>query len=78
MTLARARLQKARENQALAKLDLERAKAMLNQRTIKSPISGIVVERYISPGEFVASQPLLRVAQMDPLRVEVIVRPLDA
>lgn len=72
VTLARARLQKAMENRSLAKLDLKRAKAMLNQRTIKSPLSGIVVERYVSPGEFVASQPLLRVAQMDPLRVEVI------
>lgn len=72
VTLARARLQKAKEDRVLAKLDLERAKAMLNQRTIRSPISGIVVERYVSPGEFVASQPLLRVAQMDPLRVEVI------
>ncbi|MCP4340449.1 MAG: efflux RND transporter periplasmic adaptor subunit [Desulfobulbaceae bacterium] len=72
VTFARAQLQKARENRELARLDLTRAKAMLNQRTIKSPISGIVVERFVSPGEFVGNQPLLRVAQMDPLRVEVI------
>lgn len=72
VTFARAQLQKATENRELARLDLVRAKAMLNQRTIKSPISGIVVERFVSPGEFVGSQPLLRVAQMDPLRVEVI------
>jgi len=72
VTLARARLQKAKENRALARLDLQRAKAMLNQRTIKSPISGIVVERFVAPGEFIVNQPLLRVAQMDPLRVEVI------
>ena len=72
VTLARALLQKAMENRDLARLDLERAKAMLNQRTIKSPISGIVTERFVAPGEFVDNQPLLRVAQMDPLRVEVI------
>ena len=72
VTLARARLQKAKENRALARLDLQRARAMLNQRTIKSPISGIVVERFVAPGEFVVNQPLLRVAQMDPLRIEVI------
>lgn len=72
VTMARAQLQKARENRALAKLDLGRARAQLNQRTIKSPISGIVVERFVAPGEFVDNQPLLRVAQMDPLRVEVI------
>jgi len=29
--------------------------------------------RYVSPGEYVSNQPLLRIAQMDPLRVEVIV-----
>jgi multidrug efflux pump subunit AcrA (membrane-fusion protein) len=72
VTLSRARLLKANENRTLAKLDLERALAMLNRRTIKSPISGIVVERFVSPGEFVDNQPLLRLAQMDPLRVEVV------
>lgn len=72
VTLAQARLQKAHENRELAKLDLQRAKAILNQRTIKSPISGIVVNRFVSPGEFVDSEPLLRIAQMNPLRVEVI------
>lgn len=70
--LGRARLQKAMENRELAQLDFNRAKAMLNRRTIKSPISGIVIERFIAPGEFVDDQPLLRVAQMHPLRVEVI------
>lgn len=72
VSLAHARLQKAKENRALAKLDLERAKAMLNRRTIKSPIAGVVVERFVSPGEFVDNKPLLKLAQMDPLRVEVI------
>lgn len=70
--LAQARLQKAMESREIARLDLSRAKAMLNQRTIRSPISGVVVERFVSPGEFVDNQPLLRLAQMDPLRVEVI------
>jgi RND family efflux transporter MFP subunit len=72
VSLARARLQKAKENRSLAILDLERVEAMLNRRTIKSPISGVVVERFVSPGEFVDNKPLLKLAQMDPLRVEVI------
>ena len=72
VTMARARLLKAKENRNLARLDLERAQAMLAQRTIKSPISGVVVERFVSPGEFVDNQPLLKIAQLDPLRVEVI------
>lgn len=72
VSMARARLQKAEENRMLARLDLERARAMLARRTIKSPISGVVVERFVSPGEFVDSQPLLKLARIDPLRVEVI------
>jgi RND family efflux transporter MFP subunit len=67
------RLKKAREKRALAKLELQKARAILNRCSIKSPISGVVVERYVSPGEYVNNQPLLRVVQIDPLRVEVIV-----
>lgn len=72
VTLARARLQKAEENRRLAQLDLNRVRAILNQRTIKSPLSGVVVERFVSPGEFVDNKPLVQLAQIDPLRVEVI------
>ncbi len=67
------RLKQAREKRTLAKYELKKAQAILNRCSIKSPISGVVVERYVSPGEYVNSQPLLRVAQIDPLRVEVIV-----
>jgi RND family efflux transporter MFP subunit len=67
------RLKKAREKRALAKFEMKKAQAILNRCSIKSPISGVVVERYVSPGEYVNNQPLLRVAQIDPLRVEVIV-----
>jgi len=67
------RLKQAREKSTLAKLELARAQTIVDRCTIKSPISGVVVERYVSPGEYVDGQPLLRVAQIDPLRVEVIV-----
>jgi RND family efflux transporter MFP subunit len=67
------RLQKAHEKQILAELEMQEACAQLARRSIKSPLGGVVVERYVSPGEYVNTQPLLRVAQIDPLRVEVIV-----
>ena len=73
VALTRYRLEKAREHRALAELELAKARAILSRRTIKSPISGVVVERNVSPGEYANTQPLLRVAQIDPLRVEVIV-----
>jgi membrane fusion protein (multidrug efflux system) len=56
-----------------AQLELRQAEAVLNQRTIKSPIDGVVVERFLSAGEFVQSDPILKIAQLNPLNVEVIV-----
>ena len=67
------KLIKAQEDNRLAKLELAKASAMLALHFVKSPISGVVVDRYVSPGEYVNSQPLLQVAQINPLRVEVIV-----
>ena len=69
----RHRLKQAQEQSALANFELKKAQAIVNRCWVKSPISGVVVERFVSPGEYVDGQPLLRVAQIDPLRVEVIV-----
>ena len=66
----------AKDNQRLAALEARRAEAMLALRSVASPVDGVVVERYKSPGEYVDEEPILRVAQLDPLRIEVIV-PLE-
>ena len=71
-SLAALELREVHEQRTLAKLELERAQAFLNQRFVKSPISGVIVERFKSPGEFVEDEPILRLAQLDPLSVEVI------
>ena len=55
----------------LAELELRRATAELRRRTIRSPVDGVVVERFLSPGEFAKQDPILKLAQLDPLRVEV-------
>ncbi|MDJ0891217.1 MAG: efflux RND transporter periplasmic adaptor subunit [Gammaproteobacteria bacterium] len=70
--IARLKLVEAEENKLVARLELQRAVELLNQRTIPSPIDGVVVERMMAPGEFVDDKPLLELAQLDPLRVEVI------
>lgn len=71
--LAGIQLRQARDKQRLAQLDLKKAKEALALRFVRSPVNGVVVERYKSPGEFVYDQqPLLKVAQLDPLRVEII------
>lgn len=71
--IAKLKLQEAKEEKLIAQLELQRAVEMFNQRTIRSPISGVVVERLAFPGEFVDDKPILRLAQLDPLLVEVIV-----
>lgn len=70
--MARYRLQRAGENNILAKLEFEKAQAVLDRRSIKSPVSGVVVERYVSVGEYVNNQPLLQIAKIDQLQVEMI------
>ena len=71
--LAELELSKSRENQRLAKFELQRAMAKLTRRTITSPITGTVVERLRHPGEFADDKPILTMAQLHPLRVEVFV-----
>ncbi len=61
----------ATEKQRVAHLELQRANAALALRTIRSPITGVVKERFLHPGELVKQDPILKLAQLDPLRVEV-------
>jgi RND family efflux transporter MFP subunit len=71
-TLAALELERAREDHRLASLQLEQAEAALERRTIRSPVSGFVVERLLVPGEVVDRETVIRIAQVDPLRVEAI------
>lgn len=69
--LAVQQLQEAKDRQEQAKLELARAKAVLDRRIITSPVDGLVINRYKQPGEHIADEPILQVAQLDPLKVEV-------
>lgn len=70
--LARLELDAERENHMLAQIELKRAQARLAQRELRSPISGVIVQRYLFAGEFAQAQPIVRVAQLDPLNVEAV------
>ena len=59
-------------NKKLAELEYERAAEVVKRMVIISPIDGVVVERYLSSGEYVEEQPILKLAQIHPLNVEVI------
>jgi RND family efflux transporter MFP subunit len=71
--LADRKLAQMREQRRISVRERELASTQLAQRTIRSPFDGVIVERYVSPGERVETKPLLRVAQIDPLKVLVVV-----
>jgi RND family efflux transporter MFP subunit len=72
VALAEIELEKANENKKIAQLNLGLALAELERRTIRSPIDGIVVDRYSMVGESVVERTIMKLAQIDPLRVELI------
>jgi RND family efflux transporter MFP subunit len=76
LRLAESELKDAEENQQQAQLEMRRAAELLEQRLLRSPFDGYVVDRLLNPGDLAESgtgrRPLLRLAQLDPLRVEVV------
>ena len=70
--VAAMRYAQAQEQRVVARQEMAVAKAQLGLRTISSPIAGVVVDRYMSAGERVEQKPILKVVQIDPLRVEVV------
>lgn len=71
--VAKKEAQQAEHDKHLAQLELRYAQEMLDLRIIRSPINGVVVDRYVSPGERVDAEPVLTLAQLDPLHVEMVV-----
>jgi RND family efflux transporter MFP subunit len=73
MRVAAQQVREAEHNLKIAELELKRSEEALKQRTIISPIDGVVVDRLLVPGEYRDEQsPLMTLAQIHPLRVEVL------
>jgi RND family efflux transporter MFP subunit len=70
--LAELELGEFLENRIIAELELKRALEALEIRTIRSPFSGVVVDISVVPGESIENRPLMKIASIDPLNVEVI------
>ncbi len=63
----------------LARLQYEQAAELFNQRTVKAPISGLIVEKNREIGETVtAAQPMFRLVDITRLFVQFYVRAEDA
>jgi RND family efflux transporter MFP subunit len=72
--VAEQQLKEAQLTLEIARLEVGHAEEALKQRTLVSPIDGVVTERLLVPGEYRNEQsPILTLAQIDPLRVEVFV-----
>lgn len=69
--IAQQQLQQALDRKRQAELEYKRSLADLQRRTLVSPIDGVVVERLKEPGEHIDFEPVLKLAKLDPLRVEV-------
>jgi RND family efflux transporter MFP subunit len=73
--LATEQLLAARENHTLAEFEVKRAEEILAQRSILSPVNGIVAQVMLGPGELTAStqkDPIMSILEIDPLNVEVV------
>ena len=65
----------ARESRQLAELEVKRAEELLAQRSIYSPVTGVVVAVLLRPGELTSSNqkdPIVKVMEVDPLNVELV------
>ncbi len=72
LKLAIAALEEAKSNYDLAQLEQKRAEEILERRVIRSLIDGVVITIHVDAGESVEDRPIMTIAEVDPLNVEVI------
>jgi RND family efflux transporter MFP subunit len=70
--LADLQLAEALENKQLAEMEFKPAQEVVRRKVILSPVDGVVEERLLNVGEYVENQSILKLAEIDPLNVEVI------
>lgn len=71
VAVARSDLATETRRLALARIELDRARAVLSLRTIASPIDGFVVSVNTQPGEFLRQDStLMTIVETDPLYIE--------
>lgn len=70
--VANERLSQSRDALRTAARELSASSAQTEQRVLRSPFDGVVVERYANPGERFEDKPLVKIAAVSQLRVEVV------
>jgi len=69
---AKLNYEQALLNRKLAVKDYEKAAAILNKKTIRSKIKGIVTDIYLHIGESPKGNQILKIIDIDPLKIKVI------
>jgi RND family efflux transporter MFP subunit len=72
LKVAHERVGQARDALRTLAQEVSMSDAQHSQRTLRSPFDGVVIERYANPGERFEDKPLLKVAMIQNLRVEVV------
>ena len=74
--IAESELKEATENQEFAQREYRHSMDLLNRRVLRSPFSGVVVDRMLNPGDLAEAgtgrKPILKLAEVERLRVEVV------
>lgn len=71
MALTELTLEEAALGRKLASIQLEQARTLLDRRTIRAPVDGLILTVEAHPGEYAHEQfALLTLARIDPLHVE--------
>ena len=71
--VSRQKLSQVRAQRKILAHERGAAEAQVAMRIVRSPFAGVVVERHVNPGERVEDKPVMRIAVIDPLRVELMV-----
>ena len=71
LEIATAKVESVQDDLRIKKLEMKRIQAQLEQRKLRTPISGVVTEIFKDEGEFVspADPVVMRVVQLNPLRI---------
>lgn len=72
LELAEQQLLQSTEQLTIFKREALLAKARLNQREILAPFNGVIIDRMSEPGERIEHHPVLRLASIDELKVELV------
>jgi RND family efflux transporter MFP subunit len=76
MRSAQAELALAQDNRRVAALEADEQSALLARRNIRAPFNGVVADQLLHAGEVIEpgdpKKPILKLAQLDPLRVHII------